>query len=430
MKKIDIEKALSEPEGLKKLSDRASIIKQKHGDTAGQPLAKLRPVQLRPTQVCPTPAEVKANDQDHVERRYLLANIGRLVPELANEPPKSALEKLVQRYKEKPSTASGFLVEDAINRLTTAAKPDAQTEKLVDEAIRALGAATGGQKRRTSGRASKETDSIWSRLYRHSDYEGRSLFVNHDPGWVYRRIRKSTLQDVNLNDRISSLYVDASSTEVGGKVILFQDDCYTGRYAIFPTTAGAPDERAYTPYVGNFINDKTSSILVVRQYENEVPVTLGSFGLRDTIEDFVNGVDDRISLRGDPVITWDMWPNFSPDRRYIYLRIPVEVAIDWWPDYDAEVRYWIYLYVDSGGDLRGYVDWYGAWAEGGLKSGDVVDGLMDALPDTIDDVNSQLSDALDAAALFAPFERQYFLPGTAGSTGRTDDDLTLVLVRR
>ncbi|MBI2853073.1 MAG: hypothetical protein HYX84_08280 [Chloroflexi bacterium] len=430
MKKIDIEKALADPEGLKKLSERATLIRQKHGTATDRPVAKLRQVQLRPTQVCPTPAEIKVNDQDHAERRHLLANISRLVPDLANEPPKSALEKLVQRYKEKPSTAGGFLVEDAINRLTISAKLDTQTEKLVDEAIRTLGATAGGQKRGTARRSSKDTDSIWSRLYRHSDYEGRSLFINHDPGWVYRRIRKSALSDANLNDRISSLYVDASSTEVGGKVILFQNDRFTGRFAMFSTTAGAPDERAYTPYVGDFINDRTSSILVVRQYENEFAVALGDFGLRDTIEDFVNGVDGRISLRGDPIITWDMWPSFSPERRYIYLRIPVEVAIDWWPDYDAEVRYWIYLYVNADGDLRGYVDWYGAWAESGWKSDDVVDGLMDAIPNTIDDVNGQLNTALAAAALFAPFERQYFLPGTAGNTGYTDDDLTLVLVRR
>jgi len=347
----------------------------------------------------------------------------------AKETPKSALELLTRRCREKPSSANQFLVEDAINRIISQGKLDSQTERLVDEAIKMLSSVEKPPKE-TGGKGSEQgKDSIWSRLYQHSDYEGSSYFVNHGPGWVYRRVRVSSLNAVGLNDRISSLYVDASSTEIGGRVILFQHDRFVGRYAIFPTTPGAPDERAFTPYVGDYINDRTSSILVVRQYDNELAFALGSFGLRDDIEELVSNVPD-ISLRGDPIITWDMWPSFSPDRRYIYLRIPVEVEIDWWPNYDAEIRFWIYLYVDAGGTLRGYVDWYGAWVEGGVKSDSVLEGIMDALPDRLPDIQEQLDDALAAAALFEPFERQYFLPGIAGGTGHTEDDVTLVLVRR
>ena len=429
MKKIELERILMDPEGLKKLSERANTIKQKYGEGRGKPAFKVRNVQPLRHQVRPTPEEIRANDLDHVERRDLLAKISRFLPELAKENPKSALELLTRRCREKPSRANQFLVEDAINRLISQGKLDSPTERLVDEAIEVLGSVSKPTEE-TGGKESEQgKDSIWSRLYQHSDYEGSSYFVNHGPGWVYRRVRVSSLNAVDLNDRISSLYVDASSTEVGGKVIAFQHDRFIGRYAIFPTTPGDPDERAWTPYVGDYINDRTSSILVVRQYDNEFAFSLGSFGLRDDIEELVSDVPN-ISLRGDPIITWDMWPSFSPERRYIYLRIPVEVEIDWWPNYDAEIRFWIYLYVDSGGSLRGYVDWYGAWVEGGVKSDSVLEGIMDALPDRLPDIQERLDDALSAAALFEPFQRQYFLPGTAGSTGHTDDDVTLVLVRR
>lgn len=429
MKKIELERALMDPEGLKKLSERASIIKQKHCEGRGNPSFKVRNVQPLPHQVRPTLDEIRLNDLDHIERRDLLANIGRFLPELAKESPNSALELLTRRYNEHPSITNQFLVEDAINRIVSKGKLDSQTEKLVDNAIKVLSSVPKGTKE-TGGKESEQVkDSIWSRLYQHSDYEGSSYFVNHGPGWVYRRIRVSSLNAVDLNDRISSLYVDASSTEIGGKVILFQHDRFVGRYAIFPTTPGAPDERAFTPYIGDYINDRTSSILVVRQYDNELAFSLGSFGLRDDIEELVSNVPD-ISLRDDPIITWDMWPSFSPDRRYIYLRIPIEVEIDWWPNYDAEIRFWIYLYVDNRGSLRGYVDWYGAWVEGGIKSDSVLEGIMDALPDRLPDIQDRLDDALNAAALFEPFDRQYFLPGTAGSTGHTNDDVTLVLVRR
>lgn len=428
MKKLELERMMMDPEGLKKLSERASTIKQKYGNGSEEPVFKVRNVQPLPHQVRPTPDEIKSNDLDNVERQDLLANIGKFIPELAKETPKSALKLLSQRCSKNPSRANQFLVEDAVNRIISQGKPDSATEKIVDEAIKMLGYPS----KSTNDKGGKESehgiDSIWSRLYEHSDYEGASYFVNHEPGFVYRRIRKSSLNGVHLNDRISSLYVDASSTEVGGKVILFQNDRFGGRYAIFPTTPGNPDERVWTHYVGDFMNNKTSSILVVRQYENELAFSLGSLGLRDDIEELVGDVPD-ISPRGNPIITWDMWPSFSSGRRYVYLRIPVEVEIDNWPDYDAEIRLWIYLYVNDGGSLRGFVDWYGAWVEAGIKSGRVADGIMDALPERLPDIQVRLDDALNLAALFEPFERQYFLPGTAGSTGHTEDDVTLVLVR-
>ena len=431
MKKLELERMMMDPEGLKILSERASTIRQKYGEGKGKeiPAFKVRNVQPLPNQVRPTPAEIKANDLDFIEKQDLFANIGRFIPELAKETPKSALKLLIQRCSKKPSRANQFLVEDAINRIISQGKPDNQTEKLIDEAIKFLGS-PGIPVKETDGKESEHgIDSIWSRLYQHSDYEGASLFVNHEPGYVYRRIRKSSLDAVHLNDRISSLYVDASNAEVGGKVIIFQNDRFGGRYAIFPTTPGNPDQRVWTSYVGDYMNDKASSILVVRQYENELSFSLGSFGLRDDIEELVGDVPD-ISSRGNPVITWDMWPGFSPERRYIYLKIPVEVEINNWPNYDAEIRLWIYLYVNDGGSLRGYVDWYGAWVEGGVKRDRVLDGIMDALPDRLPDIQDRLDDALNLAALFEPYERQYFLPGTAGSTGHTEDDVTLVLVRR
>lgn len=428
MKKIELERALLDPEGLKTLSARAGSIREKYGEGRSTPASKVRAAPHLPSQVRPTPDEAKANDLDHVEKRDLLAKVGRFMPELAKETPASALGVLTRRCRDEPSLAAQFLVEDAINRLILHGKPDSQSERVVEEAISVLGAAAepAAESGAEGGQAAQ--DSIWTRLYRHADYEGASYFVNHPVGWVYRRIRQSSLDNANLNDRISSLYVDATHTEVGGKVILFQRDRYRGRYAIFPTTPGAPDERAWTPHVGDFINDRTSSILVVRQYDDELSFALGDLGLRDDIEDLVGDVPD-ISMRGDPIITWDMWPGFSPNRRYIYLRIPVEVEIDWWPDYDAEIRFWIYLYVNRRGSLRGYVDWYGAWVEGGLKTDSVLEGIMDALPDRLPDIQDRLDDALNLAALFEPFERQYFLPGTAASTGNTADDVTLVLVR-
>jgi hypothetical protein len=212
-------------------------------------------------------------------------------------------------------------------------------------------------------------------------------------------------------------------------MIIFQDKNFRGRYGRF---VGTPGTTEYTNYVGSFLNDRTSSILSVRRFnpEKEVVVSLGSLGLREKITEYADGID-RVSLRGNPILTWDMWPSFSPSKRYIYLRIPVRIDVPNWFDYDAEIRYWIYLYVNSAGNLIAYVDYYGCWVESGVKSGSISDKIMEALPGTLGTINTELANSIGLVApLLGPLERQYFLPGTAGSTGNTDDDITLVLVKR
>ncbi|HEY4674246.1 MAG TPA: hypothetical protein VIH03_08775 [Nitrososphaerales archaeon] len=82
MKKIELERMLMDPEGLKKLSERASTIKQKYGEGSGKPAFKIQAAKPLTHQVRPTPDEARANDLDHIERQDLLANIGRFLPEL------------------------------------------------------------------------------------------------------------------------------------------------------------------------------------------------------------------------------------------------------------------------------------------------------------------------------------------------------------
>lgn len=432
MKKQELERMLMDTEGLKKLSERAISIKQKYGETDShtQFTSKIRRVEPLPHEIRPSAEEIRANDLDHFERKTVLADVERFLPDLAMKDPKETLSMLASRCKDAPSFNNQLLVEDAINRLTTQGELDGKTEKLVTDAIKVLAAEkTGGQ-----------SDSIWTQLYEHRDYRGRSYFINHGPGSIYCRVRVSSLRAVRLNDAISSLYVDASATEVGGQVLLFEHDRFIGRYATFPTTPGAPSTAAYTPYVGDFINDRASSLLIVRRFRNELrPITLSSLDLKDEIAAFVASAP-RISLRGDPIITWDMWPEGptsgsdprpnAPHRKYIYIRVPVTVDVPNWFDYDADIRYWIYLYVDSAGTLRAYVDYYGAWVEGGMKRDSILAQIMNALPDTVGNINALLTDELSIAAAFGPYERLYFLPGTAATRGHTNDGVTLVLVRR
>ncbi len=135
-------------------------------------------------------------------------------------------------------------------------------------------------------------------------------------------------------------------------------------------------------------------------------------------------------------MTWDLWPvghdhhPNSPNKAYVYVKIPIVAEVPHWFDYDAEIRYWVYFYVDTAGKLQGYVDYYGAWVEGGLITDSVLSRVMREIPSTLGDVTSRIAGALDLANLAGPFEMVYFLPGRFAQQGNTDDDVTLVLVQR
>lgn len=274
--------------------------------------------------------------------------------------------------------------------------------------------------------------SIWTRLYEHTDYRGRSTFASlpgTSPVSTYLQISKSWLSAVNLHDRVSSFELGASAAEQSGRLILFEHENYRGRYAMWSVGPGAVLRRPNL--TAQSFNDKTSSALVVRGFTTEMgPIALGDLGtptLRQQIAATVTATPN-LSPRGSAIITWDMWPSFSPSRKYVYIRIPVVVDVPHWFDYDAEIRLWVYLYVDSGHKVRGYLNWYGAWVEGGILTGKILDRLMSEIPAAAGQINAMISEALEMVNIF-DFVGLYYLPGTAAPTGRVDDDVSLVLVK-
>jgi len=275
--------------------------------------------------------------------------------------------------------------------------------------------------------------SIWTRLYRHANYGGNSTFASLpqiSPPTTYLRISKTWLSNVSLHDRISSLRLGASNNEQGGRVILFQHDRYRGRYATFDanrnSTSQIPNLQA-----PNF-NDITSSALIVRRHTGELPPipigALGRPGIRERIRDQIDDIP-RLRPRGEPIITWDMWPAHAPSQKFIYVRIPVRVDVPNWFDYDAEIRLWLYLYVNSAGRARGYVAWYGCWVEGGVLSEKIKDRLMDEIPGALGDVQLMLNEAISNLDAF-DLVGLYYLPGRAHGTGNVEDDCSIVLVKQ
>jgi hypothetical protein len=288
--------------------------------------------------------------------------------------------------------------------------------------------------------------SIVTRLYEHSNLAGRSslhtlsYYVEFRPIPTYARIEKSALEAWNMHDKASSLETFAHDYEQGGYTILFQHDRYRGRFVMLPCT---PGQTLSTPALSSLdFNDRTSSALLVRRFSVECPPlpisslmpTLGAQVTSIFIENAFPawapppGADAAYSPRGDPKVTWDMWPSFSPTRTYVYLRIPLRENIWGWFDYDLELRFWIYFYIDTSGTLRGYVDWYGLWVEGGFLTESILERTIGEVGEIVPEVNSLI---LEATSPWEPFSfaRLYYLPGRATPTGRVDEDVSLVLVK-
>jgi hypothetical protein len=444
MRKADIERILLDPEALKQLTESANVIKQSGGISAepSNPAAKVSSAGQTPFSTRATPEEIRANDLTAVRRRGLFANIGRFYPDLVNQDAPKALSILTEQYQKYPSQDSQLLIQDAINRITHVGEVDADSRKIVSQAIEVLTSV-----KLPNQDSDRHKDSIFSNLYEHSDFRGRSMFAYLGPDSIYQSVQKSYLQQIDLHDKISSLTLDASAGEFRGDVILFQDDRFFGRFTGVRTTLNNPTQQVSASYVGDYINDRTSSLMLVRRYDDEDSRALGDPISKALIGNIIGGTKGIRELRGDPVFTWDMWPTGGdshpndPEKRFIQIKIPVVIDVPHWFDYDAEIRLWFYLYI-SAGYLRGYLAYYGAWVEGGIKSQEILDKLMAAIPDNFGEIDTTLNTLLSSIngssriPMLGPFTAVYLLPGDQSlfsgqaMEGNVADNVTIVLVRR
>lgn len=78
--------------------------------------------------------------------------------------------------------------------------------------------------------------------------------------------------------------------------------------------------------------------------------------------------------------------------------------------------------------VRGYVNRYGAWVEGGILPGRTPAPLMSETPGQIGNINNSIASALSMLQVF-DFAGLYYLPGTASHTGNVDGDVLVVFVK-
>jgi hypothetical protein len=372
--------------------------------------------------------EIIAVSNKSTDGAPLLHQIESFVPDLAGLTPLKALEAAEARFKTDSSTRNAKLVQAAMNGITTALAPDDQHTR----AIQRAGSLFSAEDTKNSPPL---TDDIWYKAYEHANFGGRSVFEDMTPGWGYWR--RPDFGAVGMNDMISSIAYGASGNEVGGSVVLFEHARYFGRYRTYPVI---PGQTGQISYVGNDFNDIASSALIIRRFPKETtPLSLSNLVPKSAITDIVNATP-KVSPAGDAIFTWDMWPvggsssdwhPNDPQNIFIYINVPINVKTPWpWPDYYAQVRFWILLYVDSAGKMQGYVAYWGYYVESGAITGQVAAGLRDAIPGTIPKVNALITRALGLVNAGSPYQYLYYLPGRFQLAGDVSDDITIVAVRR
>jgi len=419
MKKAELEALFTDCDRLKAFCEEAKRCKPCLSASDGsRPRARIQKVEG----ARPAPAEVPKQGRIAApisRRSYRQADLFRSDVSAGDQ-----LQLALRDYAKEPSARGALLIEMAINRISSAAEPDETLRKLIDEAKHLL-----AEKRKSKEGDDFQGDNITGTIFADSDFHGPSLFLNLFVGGLLTGY--VDLGDVHFDDRVSSARLTASADEVGGRLFLFQNDHCNGRYVKLETGSGGNDERSS---LGSFMSDRTSSVLIYRNFANEIPLSIGAFVPSGTIGSLIES-QGGLSLRSDPIFTWDVFPNGSDGhpnaggQMFIYIRIPVTVEIPHWFDYDAEIRFWASPFIDFTGELQAPLSFFGAWVEGGVISSQVLDGLMQQIPNSLEAVQGLIDAAANATDPLGTFSSVYLLPGRNDSSGHTQDDVTIALIK-
>lgn len=286
--------------------------------------------------------------------------------------------------------------------------------------------------------------TMLSAVCKDDDLRGLGIFYGMGHNQRYYHESSSDLINRGIYRNLSSSIVWESHS-IDATLILFDNFNlpfpglldYQGRFLQLTNikNSGSPVE---LDHFSNYsFNDKAASILTVSSG------SILRFSFRDLFYDqWITQIDaalepNNVWRRGEPVMTWEMWPNnisyLNSSKRYLKIYQPIRIGIAAWPDYDASITYHIYLYLDANGKLCGSCARWGYWVESGIKSGQIASRLEPSVRDGADTLSTVLNEQLvDYEAL--KFSDLYYLPGRQLDypspsilTGSTYDDVTIVL---
>lgn len=276
---------------------------------------------------------------------------------------------------------------------------------------------------------------------------GRAALYNLPTSARYRRVSNRELTNEYLAYAISSASLYSA---VGGcELVMISSlpflDGYNGQFLQL-SAIGAGTRRVDNDLSAQGFDNATTSMLLIGT--NRGPETRLSFRnifldkWNALIEENLMGSD--ASAKGDPLLTWEMFPppssvGLNSDLTYLHIFQALDVQVHVGPlityHYDAAIGFYLFLFVDVKKQLRALVAGAEVWVQSGFYHDAIESRLWDKVRlEGIPELNSRLASELAPFSTF-PLVDVYYLPGDqTGSvppifTGNTTDDVTIVLQR-
>ena len=267
--------------------------------------------------------------------------------------------------------------------------------------------------------------AVHAEFYKHQNLTGNLEAFNLNNNYRYFWIKFGS----TLSNEITSMRGYANGG-FKGNIFTMSNNDFSGKQISLNMNEGWT---SWWNNVGSAFNDDIESALIVNRNYNETVIEL-----RDLIlPDFLSAFDEKtkgtpVSRKGDASVFTTYWPGFAPDKIFVSIEQNLNVEIDWWPDYDAQVRYDIYLYLNSKGNIWGYSYYPAVWVEGGIFSSKIFNELYPKLKDGAHALTEKIQAKLSLFN-YKTFRGLYLLPGKQpsggfGDFGNTRDNSTLVLV--
>lgn len=284
-----------------------------------------------------------------------------------------------------------------------------------------------------------------SLVFADPELKGRTVFYGLENDQRYYHENSVNLMNRGIYKQISSAMLFGSLGCYAG--LIFFDNMHFG---ILPAGEynGSFIQITNPLSSGSFVNvnkladykfdDKTASLIGMKSYSH-IPVRLS---FRDLFyEKWIETIDRELGSdaerRGEPLMTWEMWPQGVPglNSQQCYLKIhqPITILVPCWWDYKASITYHIYLFLDANGSLRGRCARWAYWIEGGVKHGQIESRLAPKVINGAAKLTERIGEELEEISALK-FADIYYLPGRQLAfpspqiiTGNTLDDVTLVL---
>jgi hypothetical protein len=153
-----------------------------------------------------------------------------------------------------------------------------------------------------------------------------------------------------------------------------------------------------------------------------------------TIDSMLTGSVSRRGAIRTSYVTWGNMPSqvtsANPGRHQPWellatINVDFHVSTPWYcSDADGTIRYYVFFFLDSGGNLRSQIEgWYYSYSGGGpFCTGAISSGLNSAVPAGIAPLQNLLNATLPLFARGRTFNMMYYLPGHGSRSGFTGDN--------